>query len=336
MRKTREAAIFVHRGGRFLIGKRTADGYWNVIAGQIEDGESFEVGAARELFEETGLVTSLTPIGAPRPYEVEPESRHLYTSGEYTVVVQAYVAEAPSGWEPRLDHEHSEARWCTPDEAGALLHWPEVRAGLTEAATALGVSPWCWMCDRDAAASPRASEHVFPRWLVRRIPRRELTVGEICLACNSGWMSRLEVVFRAAMFTRPRRGVLSATTQLGIARWFAKTAVLIDVAEHGGTAVPAGVRHALARGLPESFDVLLARHAGPGRRLEQRIVRQGGDVVCAVRLGDLVGVAHHRLPRPRARPRRPLLRIGPAQHRRLTWDQLPTVRSLDEAVRQRA
>ena len=51
MRKTREAAIFVYRGDRYLVARRTRDRHWNVIAGQIEDGESFAEGAARELAE---------------------------------------------------------------------------------------------------------------------------------------------------------------------------------------------------------------------------------------------------------------------------------------------
>lgn len=195
--------------------------------------------------------------------------------------------------------------------------------------------PWCWMCDRDGAASPRACEHVFPRWLARRIPGRELTVDEICLACNSGWMSRLEVVFRSAVFGRPRTGTLSATTQLAVARWFAKTAVLVEVAEGVGSVVPAATRRALAVGLPQSYDVFLARHAEPRRRLEQRIVRVGGGAfACAVRLGDLVGVTLYQ-PGRAVKPAKPLLRIGPRQTRRIAWTDLPTVRSVEEALRLR-
>ena len=46
-RKTREVAIFVYRGDLFLIARRVPQGVWNVIAGQVEDGESFSAAAAR-------------------------------------------------------------------------------------------------------------------------------------------------------------------------------------------------------------------------------------------------------------------------------------------------
>lgn len=132
MRKTREAAIFVHRDDRFLVAKRSHGGHWNVIAGQVEDGETFEEGAARELQEESGLVAPLRQVGEPRRYEIELATRHLYAPGEDTVTVVAFAAEAPHGWEPTLNHEHTEYRWCRVDEAQALLHWPEMRASLAE------------------------------------------------------------------------------------------------------------------------------------------------------------------------------------------------------------
>jgi ADP-ribose pyrophosphatase YjhB (NUDIX family) len=58
MRKTREVAIFVYRGSEFLLARRVPQGVWNVIAGQVEDDESFADAAARELEEETGLVAA--------------------------------------------------------------------------------------------------------------------------------------------------------------------------------------------------------------------------------------------------------------------------------------
>jgi 8-oxo-dGTP pyrophosphatase MutT (NUDIX family) len=39
--------------------------------------------------------------------------------------VKAFVADAPDGWEPQLDHEHSDYRWCSLDEAHALIRFPE-------------------------------------------------------------------------------------------------------------------------------------------------------------------------------------------------------------------
>jgi len=129
-RKNREAAVFIHRGGEFLVFHRVSDGIWNVCAGQIEDGESYADGAARELLEETGLVAPLVDLTIPQPYEVEERFQRLYTPGEYIVMVESFAAEAPVGWEPTLNHEHDEYRWCSLADALELLHWPEVKDGL--------------------------------------------------------------------------------------------------------------------------------------------------------------------------------------------------------------
>jgi dATP pyrophosphohydrolase len=138
MRKTREAAIFVYRGDRFLVTRRR-DGIWNVPAGQIEDGESFADGAARELMEETGLAAPLIDLDVRDAYEVEPRFRALYAPGEYSVTVVAYAAEAPEGWEPTLNHEHTEYRWCAFDDALTLLHWPETKGALRVLGQRLGL-----------------------------------------------------------------------------------------------------------------------------------------------------------------------------------------------------
>jgi hypothetical protein len=41
------------------------------------------------------------------------------------VDVRAFLADAPEGWEPQLDREHDEYRWCTQDAAAELMYWPE-------------------------------------------------------------------------------------------------------------------------------------------------------------------------------------------------------------------
>jgi len=139
MRKTREAAIFVYRRRQFLLMRRRRDGHWNVPAGQIEDDESFAEGAARELLEEAQLAAPLIDLDLRETYEVEPQYRRLYAAGEYTVTVASYAAEAPDGWEPTLNHEHTEYRWCSHEDGLALLHWLEARTGLRALATRIGI-----------------------------------------------------------------------------------------------------------------------------------------------------------------------------------------------------
>lgn len=134
MRKTREVAIYVRRGQLYLVAHRTRDDHWSVIAGQVEDGESFDDAAARELVEEAALASPLRDLAWPQSYAVPEPFRHLYAAGEYRVEVRSYLATAPAGWEPTLNHEHDTYRWCTFDEAIAILHWPEVKEGLRVAA----------------------------------------------------------------------------------------------------------------------------------------------------------------------------------------------------------
>ena len=55
MRTGRETGVFVRRGDRFLVLHRSQDRYWHVVAGVVEEGETFAEAAARELYEETGL-----------------------------------------------------------------------------------------------------------------------------------------------------------------------------------------------------------------------------------------------------------------------------------------
>lgn len=140
MRKTREVAIFVYRGPGFLLARRVPQGVWNVIAGQVEDDESFEAAAARELEEETGLVATPVDLGIPQDYVIEPEYLALYAPGETTVAIRSYAVEAPARWEPTLNHEHDSYRWCALDDAIALAHWPEVKEGLRTVAIRLGLA----------------------------------------------------------------------------------------------------------------------------------------------------------------------------------------------------
>ena len=59
-----EVAIFVTRNSaaEVLIVHRSPEqgGYWHVVAGGVESGESATEAAARELWEETGLVAEVT------------------------------------------------------------------------------------------------------------------------------------------------------------------------------------------------------------------------------------------------------------------------------------
>jgi 8-oxo-dGTP pyrophosphatase MutT (NUDIX family) len=133
MRRPEEVFVFVRRGEEYLILHRSPKqgAYWHCVAGGLEEGESYGEAAARELREETGLDASLLDLGRPYVYTLEGwEPR--YAPGAEQIRVECFLAEAPAGWEPSLDWEHDEYRWCRADEAAALLFWPEPREVLQE------------------------------------------------------------------------------------------------------------------------------------------------------------------------------------------------------------
>jgi 8-oxo-dGTP pyrophosphatase MutT (NUDIX family) len=113
--RTSEAIVAVRRGDEILVVRRSPEdgGYWHLISGGIEVGETAAEAAARELFEETRLETSVQSLDFSFTYK--------------RIRVEAFHAEAPARWEPVLNSEHDDYRWCTPTEAADLLHWPEPR-----------------------------------------------------------------------------------------------------------------------------------------------------------------------------------------------------------------
>jgi dATP pyrophosphohydrolase len=118
-----EVLVHVRRDGEFLVVHRTQGAYWHTVSGGVEAGETWRDAVFRELREETGLVAAdAAEIGAfeyvREPWEPQPGMR---------VDVRAFVVDAPSGWEPVLDEEHDDYRWCDADEAESLLYWPEPR-----------------------------------------------------------------------------------------------------------------------------------------------------------------------------------------------------------------
>lgn len=128
-----EAFVLVRRGGEYLVLHRAPEqgGYWHCVAGGLEAGETYAEAAARELREETGLEGPVVDLGRRFVYRLEEwEPRYTPESGE--IHVECFLAEAPPGWEPSLDREHDDYRWCVADDGAALLFWPEPRELLQE------------------------------------------------------------------------------------------------------------------------------------------------------------------------------------------------------------
>jgi dihydroneopterin triphosphate diphosphatase len=128
-----EVLLVVYRPGpEFLVFLRSPErhGYWNLAAGGVEDGESPEEAALRELAEETGLERPLSFSAIPLELG--------YRRPEDTWVrMHPFAVEAAAGWEPTLDEEHVDYRWCTRAEAVELLAYPEPRAAVEDVARRL-------------------------------------------------------------------------------------------------------------------------------------------------------------------------------------------------------
>lgn len=139
-RRPDEVAIVVRRPTatderEYLVLLRSPEklGYWHLVAGGVEWGEEPPAAASRELEEETGLETSVSPLPGPLDYALagDPEIvRARFAPGTERVTVWPFVADAPAAWEPTLDEEHVDHRWLPAPEAVSILEYPEPRAAV--------------------------------------------------------------------------------------------------------------------------------------------------------------------------------------------------------------
>jgi 8-oxo-dGTP pyrophosphatase MutT (NUDIX family) len=139
MRGPHEVVVVVRRGGWFLVLRRVPErlGYWNLVAGGVEPGETPAEAARRELREETGLDTEVRELPVQLSYSLlddPPEVRARYAPGIETITVHAFVVDAPLEWDPVLDEEHDAHRWCDEEEAVSLFPYETPRDAVRAAA----------------------------------------------------------------------------------------------------------------------------------------------------------------------------------------------------------
>lgn len=102
----------VREDGRMLLLQRPT-GTWEPPAGRLQPGESFEEGAVRELYEETGILVSPQRIIATWVGEA-PSGRRL---------ASVTYAGKSDGAGVRLSEEHLDHRWVTLGEWMSLPSW---------------------------------------------------------------------------------------------------------------------------------------------------------------------------------------------------------------------
>lgn len=192
--------------------------------------------------------------------------------------------------------------------------------------------PFCWFCPSTEGRKTR--EHIFPKWLsghygaraevvtpfrmsaatgmeLSRRPEKPLSsfvCGDVCADCNNGWMSQAEEDVRPLLTTTKRRGRLSTDEAFNLARWFAKTAAVINVSQPYRLLFPERDRHALRLGIPDRLTVSLFKSrrqnglvdwlqggfstalTGPGISPEAAGTLMERTLITHIRVADLVGV----------------------------------------------
>lgn len=190
--------------------------------------------------------------------------------------------------------------------------------------------PHCWLCASMSGEQTR--EHVFARSLLAEFPadltqfepirytslidglqvgsRRgpfpgtALVAGGVCASCNNGWMSDLESAARPYLLGEAAR--VSGPASAALARWFVKTAIVINVSQPYRLLWESHRRHRVRDGVPPNVRVWLHRAERPnvnwmqGHPLDTAlypsdmdhaaVARLFGTIhYCSIHVGTLVG-----------------------------------------------
>lgn len=116
---------FPHGDHSFLMLKRTPQrgGFWQPVTGNVEEGETFENAALREVQEELGVINIVRLIDTGYSYE--------FTDNGMDQFERIFGVQVPLSAEVRLSSEHTEYRWTTKDEAiNSYLKYPGNKEGL--------------------------------------------------------------------------------------------------------------------------------------------------------------------------------------------------------------
>lgn len=97
-------------------------GFWNVVNGTLELGESIIQCRERELREETGITKTLGWS--------DEINRFSFIYKNYTIVVIVFSVAVSPTQTVTINEEHTEFRWMKFDEAISLMKFAEDRQGL--------------------------------------------------------------------------------------------------------------------------------------------------------------------------------------------------------------
>jgi 8-oxo-dGTP pyrophosphatase MutT (NUDIX family) len=123
----------VQKGWQVLVLRRAAGtrcpGSWEMVHGKVNEGESLEAAARRELREETGLTAESLFSITMHPFYLVPRQ---------TVQIAAVFAAVVPGDAPVVrGDEHDKHGWVTVAAARRRFSWPHERRHLDDAFTLL-------------------------------------------------------------------------------------------------------------------------------------------------------------------------------------------------------
>jgi len=123
----RAAGGVVVRDGCVLLVHRAHYDDWTLPKGKLDEGETWEQAALREVEEETGLRCALGPEAGRTHYDVAAGPKEV-----------RYFRMTADG-DARAQNEVDDVRWTTPEEAAALLTYDHDRRLLEKVSDTFGV-----------------------------------------------------------------------------------------------------------------------------------------------------------------------------------------------------
>ena len=106
---------------KMLLMKRVKGGYWCHVAGSIEAGETGWQAIVREFEEET-------KIEAKELYNAQFLEQFYEANVNVIQLIPIFAVLCPPDQAVELNHEHTEYRWCSLEEAKALAPFPNQHA----------------------------------------------------------------------------------------------------------------------------------------------------------------------------------------------------------------